>query len=106
MHPDLTRIAASDPSMWRNVFLSNRQALLEMLGTFDEDLSILTRAMREGDRQTLLDQFRRIRDIRNGIVHLGQDTTASDLTNPPEPPGHLTLQAANLCRPRAIICLG
>ena len=91
-----TRIAASDPSMWRDVFLCNRQAIFETLGTFIEDLSILTRAMRDGDRQTLLDQFRRIREIRNGIVDLGQDTAVSDFEIPPALPGHLTLQVANL----------
>ena len=91
-----TRIAASDPSMWRDVFLCNKHALFESLGTFNEDLSNLTRSMRAGDRQTLLDQFRRIRDIRNGIVHLGQDAVASDFKIPPALPGHLTLHAANL----------
>ncbi len=54
---DFTRIAASDPTMWRDIFLANKDAVLEMLGRFSEDLSALTRAMRRGDGQTLFDHF-------------------------------------------------
>ena len=65
---DFTRIAASDPTMWRDVFLANKDAVLEMLGRFNEDLSALTRAMRSGDGQTLFDHFARTRAIRSAVV--------------------------------------
>ena len=65
---DFTRIAASDPTMWRDVFLANKDAVLEMLGTFNEDLSQLTRAIRRGDGEALFDHFARTRAIRRGIV--------------------------------------
>src|SRR5207237_499220 len=64
---DFTRIAASDPTMWRDVFLANKDAVLEMLGRFNEDLSSLTRAMRSGDGQALFEHFTRTRAIRRGI---------------------------------------
>jgi cyclohexadieny/prephenate dehydrogenase len=67
---DFTRIAASDPTMWRDVFLANKDAVLEMLGRFSEDLSGLTRAMRSGDGQALYDHFARTRAIRRGIVEI------------------------------------
>lgn len=70
---DFTRIAASDPTMWRDVFLANKDAVLEMLGTFNEDLSKLTRAIRRGDGEALFDHFTRTRAIRRGIVEVGQD---------------------------------
>ncbi len=70
---DFTRIAASDPTMWRDVFLHNKDAVLEMLGRFSEDLSVLTRAIRFGDGETLHKHFTRTRTIRRGIVSLGQD---------------------------------
>jgi cyclohexadieny/prephenate dehydrogenase len=70
---DFTRIAASDPTMWRDVFLHNREAVLEMLGRFSEDLSLLTRAIRFGDGETLHRHFTRTRAIRRGIVALGQE---------------------------------
>ncbi len=70
---DFTRIAASDPTMWRDVFLHNKDAVLEMLGRFSEDLAILTRAIRFGDGETLHRHFTRTRAIRRGIVSLGQD---------------------------------
>ena len=70
---DFTRIAASDPIMWRDVFLANKEAVLEMLGRFNEDLSALTRAIRRGDGDTLFQQFSRTRGIRRGIVEIGQD---------------------------------
>ncbi|MGN6115866.1 MAG: prephenate/arogenate dehydrogenase family protein [Nitrobacter sp.] len=75
---DFTRIAASDPTMWRDVFLTNKDAVLEMLGTFNEDLSKLTRAMRRGDGEALFDHFTRTRAIRRGIVEIGQDSAAPD----------------------------
>ena len=79
---DFTRIAASDPTMWRDVFLANKEAVLEMLGTFNEDLSKLTRAIRRGDGETLFDHFSRTRAIRRGIVEAGQDTAAPDFGRP------------------------
>lgn len=70
---DFTRIAASDPVMWRDIFLNNKDAVLEMLGRFTEDLSALQRAIRWGDAETLETLFRRTRDIRRGIIAAGQD---------------------------------
>lgn len=75
---DFTRIAASDPTMWRDVFLNNREAVLEMLGRFSEDLSALQRAIRWGDGDTLFNIFTRSRQIRRGIIAAGQDTAAPD----------------------------
>jgi len=75
---DFTRIAASDPTMWRDVFLNNREAVLEMLGRFTEDLALLQRAIRWGDGDTLFDTFTRTRAIRRGIIDLGQETAAPD----------------------------
>jgi cyclohexadieny/prephenate dehydrogenase len=69
---DFTRIAASDPVMWRDVFLNNREAVLEMLGRFSEDLSALQRAIRWGEGQKLLDLFTRTRAIRRGVIQAGQ----------------------------------
>jgi cyclohexadieny/prephenate dehydrogenase len=69
---DFTRIAASDPTMWRDVFLSNREAVLEMLGRFTEDLVALQRAIRWGDGRTLFDLFTRTRAIRRGVIQAGQ----------------------------------
>ena len=79
---DFTRIAASDPTMWRDVFLSNKEAVLEMLGTFNEDLSKLTRAIRRGDGEALFEHFARTRAIRRGIVEIGQDSAAPDFGRP------------------------
>ena len=79
---DFTRIAASDPTMWRDVFLANKDAVLEMLGTFNEDLSKLTRAIRRGDGEALFDHFTRTRAIRRGIVETGQDSSAPDFGRP------------------------
>jgi cyclohexadieny/prephenate dehydrogenase len=73
---DFTRIAASDPTMWRDVFLNNREAVLEMLGRFNEDLSALARAIRWGDGDALYNLFARTREIRRSIVKAGQDTEA------------------------------
>jgi cyclohexadieny/prephenate dehydrogenase len=73
---DFTRIAASDPTMWRDVFLNNREAVLEMLGRFNEDLSQLTRAIRNGDGDLLFEFFTRTRAIRRAIIDIGQDSAA------------------------------
>ncbi len=79
---DFTRIAASDPTMWRDVFLNNREAVLEMLGRFSEDLSALQRAIRWGDGEKLFQLFTRAREIRRGIIAAGQDTAAPDFGRP------------------------
>jgi len=79
---DFTRIAASDPVMWRDVFLANKEAVLEMLGTFNEDLSKLTRAIRRNDGEALFEHFTRTRAIRRGIVQIGQDSAAPDFGRP------------------------
>jgi len=75
---DFTRIAASDPVMWRDVFLSNKEAVLEMLQRFSEDLSQLQRAIRWDDGDALHDRFARTRAIRRSIVDQGQDDAAAD----------------------------
>jgi cyclohexadieny/prephenate dehydrogenase len=75
---DFTRIAASDPTMWRDVFLNNRDAVLEMLGRFSEDLTALQRAIRWGDGNALFELFSRTRDIRSRIVDAGQETPDAD----------------------------
>ncbi len=75
---DFTRIAASDPTMWRDVFLNNKEAVLEMLGRFDEDLAALTRAIRTGDGDTLFERFTRTRAIRRSIIEIGQETAEPD----------------------------
>jgi cyclohexadieny/prephenate dehydrogenase len=75
---DFTRIAASDPTMWRDVFLNNKDAVLEMLGRFNEDLTALQRMIRRGDGDGLFDLFTRTRAIRRGIVEVGQETDAPD----------------------------
>ncbi|MCP5385674.1 MAG: prephenate/arogenate dehydrogenase family protein [Novosphingobium sp.] len=75
---DFTRIAASDPTMWRDVFLSNKDAVLEMLQRFSEDLTALQRAIRVGDGQALFEQFTRTRDIRRSIIEEGQDDARPD----------------------------
>jgi len=82
---DFTRIAASDPVMWRDVFLTNRDAVLEMLGRFLEDLSVLQRAVRMGDGPALEAMFTRTRAIRRSIISAGQETTAPDFGRPHEP---------------------
>jgi cyclohexadieny/prephenate dehydrogenase len=71
---DFTRIAASDPTMWRDVFLNNREAVLEVLGRFSEDLSMLQRAIRWGDGDALFNLFTRTRAIRRSIIDAGQDS--------------------------------
>ena len=75
---DFTRIAASDPTMWRDVFLSNREAVLEMLQRFSEDLTELQKAIRKGDGETLFDTFTRTRAIRRSIIEMGQDDARPD----------------------------
>jgi cyclohexadieny/prephenate dehydrogenase len=93
---DFTRIAASDPTMWRDVFLHNKDAVLEMLGTFNEDLSKLTRAIRRNDGEALFEHFTRTRAIRRGIVNIGQDSAAPDFGRP-----HGPLPMAPIVRPYA-----
>lgn len=75
---DFTRLAASDPTMWRDVCLHNRDAILEMLARFSEDLAALQRAVRWGDGDRLFDLFSRTRDIRRSIVEAGQDVAIPD----------------------------
>jgi len=73
---DFTRIASSDPTMWRDVFLNNREAVLEVLGRFNEDLSRLQRWVRDGNGPALFDLFTQTRAIRRNIVDIGQDSAA------------------------------
>jgi cyclohexadieny/prephenate dehydrogenase len=80
---DFTRIAASDPVMWRDVFLNNREAVLEVLGRFTEDLTALQRAIRWGEGDTLEALFRRTREIRRGVIEAGQD--APETAKQPQP---------------------
>jgi len=75
---DFTRIAASDPTMWHDIFLHNKKAVLEMLGRFNEDLSVLTRAIHGGDGKTLMELFTRTRAIRRSIIEIGQETAEPD----------------------------
>ena len=75
---DFTRIAASDPTMWRDVFLSNSEAVLEVLHHFQDDLDGLVKAIRSGDGAALFEWFSRTRDIRRAIVYEGQDVAAPD----------------------------
>jgi cyclohexadieny/prephenate dehydrogenase len=82
---DFTRIAASDPTMWRDVFLNNKQAVLEMLGRFTEDLTALQRSIRFGDGEALFDLFTRTRAIRRAIIEAGQETAAPDFGRPHKP---------------------
>lgn len=80
---DFTRIAASDPTMWRDVFLSNKEATLEILGRFTEELFALQRAIRRGDGDHLHDYFTRTRKIRRGIIEAGQDTAEPNFGRDP-----------------------
>ena len=75
---DFTRIAASDPTMWRDVFLHNREAVLEMLDRFLTDLAMMREAIRAGDGETMFDLFARTRGIRRSIIELGQDDARAD----------------------------
>jgi cyclohexadieny/prephenate dehydrogenase len=81
---DFTRIAASDPTMWRDVFLNNKDAVLEVLGRFSEDLSALQRAIRWGDGDALFNLFTRTRAIRRSIIDAGQDSAAPNFGRNPE----------------------
>ena len=95
---DFTRIAASDPTMWRDVFLNNKEAMLEMLGRFTEDLIHLQRCIRYGDGDTLFKLFSEARQIRRGVVQAGQDTGSKDFytarSGTPAPPEAQSPQAA------------
>jgi len=82
--------------MWRDVFLANKDEVLEMLGTFNEDLSRLTRAIRRGDGEALFEHLKRTRAIRRGIVEIGQDSPAPDFGR-----AHAGLPGAPLPRPYA-----
>ena len=75
---DFTRIAASDPTMWRDVFLNNRDAVLEMLDRFLTDFGMMREAIRASDGETLFDLFTKTREIRRGIIELGQDDARAD----------------------------
>jgi cyclohexadieny/prephenate dehydrogenase len=75
---DFTRIAASDPTMWRDVFLANKDAVLDMLQRFSEDLSALQRAIRWGKGDELFDLFSRTRDVRRSVIDQGQDDSRPD----------------------------
>ena len=88
---DFTRIAASDPTMWRDIFLANKAGVLEMLDRFNRDLAKLTRAIKVADGDTLFRLFTRTREIRRGIVSIGQDSEAPDFgrLHPPLSPGPL-----------------
>jgi cyclohexadieny/prephenate dehydrogenase len=89
---DFTRIAASDPTMWRDVFLANKDAVLEVLGRFSEDLSALQRAIRWGDGDQLFNTFTRARRVRREVIEAGQDSPAPNfgrdgaVPKPPQPP--------------------
>jgi cyclohexadieny/prephenate dehydrogenase len=87
---DFTRIAASDPTMWRDIFLNNKEAVLEVLGRFNEDLATLTRAIRRGDGESLFDLFAERRAIRRGMVQFSLDAPAPNFQRAapetPEPP--------------------
>jgi len=83
---DFTRIAASDPTMWRDVFLTNKDAVLEVLGRFTEDLQALSRAIRWGEGDKLFDLFSRTREIRRGIIAAGQESAAPNFGRDLRPP--------------------
>jgi cyclohexadieny/prephenate dehydrogenase len=83
---DFTRIAASDPTMWRDVFLNNREAVLEMLGRLQEDIAYLARAIRWGEGDKLNDLFTRTRAIRRSIITIGQDSADPDFGRRRPPP--------------------
>lgn len=100
---DFTRIAASDPTMWRDVFLNNKDAVLEMLGRFQEDLVSLQRAIRFGDGEALHQTFSDARTIRRGVIQAGQDTAAPDFGRSsaamPQPSGGRVKPAKRTKRP-------
>jgi cyclohexadieny/prephenate dehydrogenase len=80
---DFTRIAASDPTMWRDVFLNNKEAVMEMLRRFSDDLAELKRAIEGADGDTLFRRFSDARTVRRGIIAAGQDTSAPDFGRTP-----------------------
>ena len=80
---DFTRLAASDPTMWRDIFLNNKEAILEMLGRFSEDLSAMQRMIRWGDGEGLFDLFTRTRAVRRAIIDAGQDSAAPNFGRNP-----------------------
>jgi cyclohexadieny/prephenate dehydrogenase len=82
---DFTRIAASDPTFWRDVFLMNKEAVIEVLGRFTEDLIALQRAIRWDEGDALLEQFQRNREIRQRIIDAGQETANADFGRRPQP---------------------
>ena len=84
---DFTRIAASDPTMWRDVFLANREAVLEILGRFTEDLQALSRAIRWGEGDKLFELFSRTREIRRGIIAAGQESAEPNFGRDHRGPG-------------------
>jgi len=84
---DFTRIAASDPTMWRDVFLANREAVLEILGRFTEDLQALSRAIRWAEGDKLFDLFSRTREIRRGIIAAGQESAEPNFGRDHRPAG-------------------
>lgn len=75
---DFTRLASSDPTMWRDICLNNKDAIIEMLGRFSEDLASLQRAIRWGDGEALFNLFTRTRAVRRGIIEAGQEVDAPD----------------------------
>jgi cyclohexadieny/prephenate dehydrogenase len=95
---DFTRIAASDPTMWRDVFLNNKDAVLEMLGRFSEDLTTLQRAIRFGDGDTLFRLFTEARAVRRGIIEAGQDTAAPDFGRQQKAEGDVPLTSGKSAR--------
>ena len=83
---DFTRIAASDPVMWRDVFLNNKEAVLHMLRRFNEDLGVLEQAIRSDDGATLHRLFEAARVVRRGIIDAGQDTASPNFGRAPSAP--------------------
>lgn len=96
---DFTRIAASDPTMWRDVFLSNKDAVLEILQRFSEDLTALQRAIRWGDGDALFEQFAKTREIRRSIIEEGQDDARPDFGRGDHADGPFRGQASSKARP-------
>ena len=80
---DFTRLASSDPTMWRDICLNNKDAILEMLGRFSEDLSAMQRMIRWGDGEGLFNLFTRTRAVRRSIIEAGQDTAAPNFGRTP-----------------------
>src|SRR3569623_1698008 len=101
---EFTRIAASDPTMWRDVFLANKEAVLEMLGTFNEDLSKLTRAIRRGDGEALFDHFPRTRAIRRGGVAPGATRASVACGTPSSSISSMPSAGSTRSSPATVIC--